>query len=193
MPARVPTLVLEDESGSHRVNLTLDAGQRYRAVVGKPALKAQLFRALSELAPVGVVAGDGGLIGNLKVWENLVLPVAYRGGAPLAELEARAERLFREAGILRARFAELCAGLPDRLSAFERRLAVFVRAMLAEPEIMVYDALFDGLARADAERAAGFDRVFQLHFPFRTALFVNSENSAPAGFAPGATWLLRSL
>src|SRR5260221_1578028 len=139
------TLVLQDESGSHRVDLALNAGQRYRAVVGSPGLKVQLYRGLDELAPLGVVAGDGGLIGNLKVWENLVLPVAYRGGAPLGELEARAAALFREFGILRARFAELCAALPERLTAFERRLAGFVRAMLAEPEIMVYDALFDGL------------------------------------------------
>ena len=187
------TLVLEDESGSHRMDLTLNAGRRYRAVLGRPALKAQLMRRLGDLAPIGVVAGDGGLIGNLKVWENLVLPVTYLGATPLEELEARAESLFREFGILRARFAELCAALPDRLSAFERRLAAFVRAMLVEPEIMLYDRLFDGLTRAEAENAARFDRVFQLHFPFRTALFVDSESSAPAGFAPGATWLLRSL
>ena len=52
--------------------------------------------------------------------------------------------------------------LPDRLSEFERRLAAFVRAMLAEPEIMVYDGLFDGLTRVEIEKAMGFDRLFRL-------------------------------
>jgi predicted ABC-type transport system involved in lysophospholipase L1 biosynthesis ATPase subunit len=170
------TLVLDDGSGERRLDLALNTGQRYRAIVPSPALKAQLVRKLGETAPVAIVAARGGLIGNLKVWENLVLPIAYRGEVHLDELEARAEKLFRELGVLRGRFAELCALLPDRLSEFERRLAAFVRAMLAEPEIMVYDSLFDGLTRAEIEKATRFDRLFRLHFPFRTAIYVDAED-----------------
>ena len=172
----MPTLVLDDGSGERRLDLALNCGQRYRAIVARPALKAQLMRKLGETAPLAIVAARGGLIGNLKVWENLILPIAYRGEVRLDELEARAERLFRELGVLRGRFAELCALLPDRLSEFERRLAAFVRAMLAEPEIIVYDGLFDGLSRAEIDRAARFDRLFRLHFPFRTALYVDAED-----------------
>ena len=170
------TLVLDDGSGERRLDLVLNAGQRYRAIVPSPALKAQLVRKLGEAAPVAIVAARGGLIGNLKVWENLVLPIAYRGEVRLDELEVRAEMLFRSLGVLRERFAELCALLPDRLSEFERRLAAFVRAMLAEPEIIVYDGLFDGLTRPEIEKAARFDRLFRLHFPFRTAIFVDAED-----------------
>ena len=170
------TLVLDGESGERRLDLTLNAGHRYRAIVPRPALKAQLVRKLGEAAPVAIVAARGGLVGNLKVWENLVLPIAYRGDARLDELEARAEKLFGELGVLRSRFAELCALLPDRLSEFERRLAAFVRAMLAEPEITVYDGLFDGLTRAEIDKATRFDRLFRLHFPFRTAIYVDAED-----------------
>jgi predicted ABC-type transport system involved in lysophospholipase L1 biosynthesis ATPase subunit len=176
----MPTLVLDDGSGERRLDLALNCGQRYRAIVARPALKAQLMRKLGETAPLAIVAARGGLIGNLKVWENLILPIAYseneRGAAPLDQLEARAESLFRELGVLRERFAELCALLPDRLSEFERRLTAFVRAMLAEPEIIVYDGLFDGLSRAEIDKAARFDRLFRLHFPFRTALYVDAED-----------------
>jgi hypothetical protein len=172
----MPTLVLDDGGGGHRIELELDAGQRYRAIVSRPLLKAQLMRKLGDTAPVAVVAARGGLIGNLKVWENLVLPIAYRGEARLDELETRAEKLFRDLGVLRERFAELCALLPERLTEFERRLAAFVRAMLAEPEIMVYDGLFEGLTRAEIEKAAGFDRLFRQHFPFRTAIYVDTED-----------------
>ena len=134
---------------------------------------------------MAIVAARGGLIGNLKVWENLVLPIAYRGEARLDELEARAESLFRELGVLRGRFAELCALLPDRLSEFERRLAAFVRAMLAEPEIMVYEGLFDGLTRAEIEKATDFDRLFRQHFPFRTAIYVDAEDPMLPALATG--------
>jgi predicted ABC-type transport system involved in lysophospholipase L1 biosynthesis ATPase subunit len=172
----MPTLVLDDGSGERRIELGLDAGQRYRAIVSRPSLKAQLMRKLGDTAPVAVVAARGGLIGNLKVWENLVLPIAYRGEARLDELETRAEKLFRDLGVLRERFAELCALLPERLTEFERRLAAFVRAMLAEPEIMVYDGLFEGLTRAEIDKATGFDRLFRQHFPFRTAIYVDTED-----------------
>lgn len=172
----MPTLVLDDGSGERRLDLDLEAGRRYRAIVSRPSLRAQLLRKLGDLAPVAIVAARGGLIGNLKVWENLVLPIAYRGEARLDELEARAEKLFRDLGVLRERFAELCGLLPDRLSEFERRLAAFVRSMLAEPQIMVYDGLFDGLTRAEIEKAAGFDRLFRLQFPSRTAIYVDAED-----------------
>src|SRR5262245_48983258 len=122
----MPALVLEDENGSHRLELALNEGRRYRTVVGRPTLKAQLLSKLDALAPIGVVAGAGGLIGNLNVWENLALPITYAGGASVDELETRAEALFRRFGILHARFADICASLPDRLTSFERRLAVFV-------------------------------------------------------------------
>jgi predicted ABC-type transport system involved in lysophospholipase L1 biosynthesis ATPase subunit len=172
----MPTLVLDDGSGERRLDLDLDAGQRYRAIVPRPSLKAQLLRKLAEAAPVAIVAARGGLIGNLKVWENLVLPIAYRGEARLDELETRAEKLFHDLGVLRERFALLCGLLPERLSEFERRLAAFVRAMLAEPQIMVYDGLFDGLTRAEIEKATDFDRLFRQHFPLRTAIYVDAED-----------------
>ena len=181
------TLILDD---ARRFDLKLNAGRRYQAIVARPELKAELMRKLAEAAPIAVVAGEGSLVGNLKVWENLVLPVAYSGRAPLEELEGRAERLFCDFGILRERFAELCVLLPERLSAFEQRLTVFVRAMLTEPEIMVYDELFEGLARAEAEKAARFDSVFQLHFPFRTALFLDAEDLGLAAASPDATFRL---
>jgi predicted ABC-type transport system involved in lysophospholipase L1 biosynthesis ATPase subunit len=172
----MPTVVLDDGSGERRLELELDAGQRYHAIVPRPSLKTQLMRKLGDTAPVAIVAARGGLIGNLKVWENLVLPIAYRGEARLDELETRAGKLFADLGVLRERFAELCALLPERLSEFERRLAAFVRAMLAEPQIMVYDGLFEGLTRAEIDKAASFDRLFRLHFPFRTAIYVDTED-----------------
>jgi predicted ABC-type transport system involved in lysophospholipase L1 biosynthesis ATPase subunit len=176
------TLVLDDATGLQHLELVLNAGRRYRVIAPRPELKAGLLRALRAAAPVAVVAPRGGLIGNLKLWENLVLPSQYReesgsgGAAGLGALEARAEALYRALGVARERFVELCAMLPERLSEFERRLAAFVRGMLAEPQIMVYDGLFDGLTRPEAGRAVRFDRLFLLHFPFRTALYVDTHD-----------------
>lgn len=192
------TLVISAEGKSHRLELALDQGRRYRAIVERPGLKRQLVRELALAAPLGVVSDEGGFIGNLKVWENLVLPLAYAGGSAfhsgrngaLEALESRTEALFRELGVLGARFAEICAFLPERLSGFERRLVSFVRAMLMEPGIMVYDGLFDGLSRSERERAAGFDPVFRRHFPSRTALYIESEEGRGGAAQADATFRL---
>jgi phospholipid/cholesterol/gamma-HCH transport system ATP-binding protein len=164
--------------------MRLHAGRRYRVIAARPEQKAGFLRRLREAAPFAVVAPRGGLIGNLKVWENLVLPVEYHGRAPLAPLrvlEARAERLFRALGVAQERFVELCGLLPERLTEFERRLAAFVRGMLAEPEVMVYDGLFDGLARNEAQKAARFDPLYLRHFPFRTAVYLDTHDPMMPG------------
>jgi len=174
---------------SGQLEMRLNAGRRYRVIAARPEQKAGFLRRLRETAPVAVVAPRGGLIGNLKVWENLVLPVEYHGRAPAAPqrvpplraLEARAERLFRALGVAQERFVELCGLLPERLTEFERRLAAFVRGMLAEPEIMIYDGLFDGIARNEAHKAARFDPLFLRHFPFRTAVYVDTHDATMPG------------
>ena len=163
------------------LELRLNAGRRYRVIAARPELKTELLRRLRESAPLAVVAPRGGLIGNLKVWENLVLPVQYHGRTTLSMLEARAARLFRALGVAQERFVELCGLLPERLTEFERRLAAFVRGVLAEPEIMVYDGLFDGIARNEAHRAARFDPLFLRHFPFRTAVYVDTHDATMPG------------
>ena len=174
---------------SGQLDMRLNAGRRYRVITARPEQKAGFLRALRAAAPLAVVAPRGGLIGNLKVWENLVLPVEYHGRAraaplrlpQLRALEARAGQLFGALGIAQQRFVELCGLLPERLTEFERRLAAFVRGMLAEPEIMIYDGLFDGIARNEAHKAARFDPLFLRHFPFRTAVYVDTHDATMPG------------
>lgn len=160
---------------SQRLEIELNRGRAYQAITSSPQIQIELVARLNATGQAAVVPPDGGMIGNLKVWENLVLPRAYHGRPQYAELEARAERIFGEFGITGSGFEELCTGLPDRLDRFERRLAAFVRAMLAEPEIMVYDSLFEGLTRGEVEKALAFDRIFHMHFPFRTSVFVTPD------------------
>jgi ABC-type molybdenum transport system ATPase subunit/photorepair protein PhrA len=62
---------------------------------------------------------------------------------------------------------------PAGLSPWQKRLAGFVRAMLMEPELIVFDSLFGGISRADASKVREFRRIFHLHFPFRQAVFVS--------------------
>jgi len=169
MPSGVQRLTLDIAVGiaaeMRRIELELDCGRVYHAIVGNTAVRQTLIERLVDTARAAIVTPDGGLIGNLKLWENLVLPAAYHGGAQNLELEQRAMRLFTQFGISGAGFETLCMTLPDHLGRFERRLSAFVRAMLTEPRIMVYDSLFDGLSREEAGKVLAFDRIFHAQFP----------------------------
>ena len=101
---------------------------------------------------VGVVAQDGGLISNLKIWENIVLPIWYHRGTEASQVEARVIAVFREFGLDDSSIRGLMQRLPDQLSALERRWVACARAMLMEPDIMIYDAPFTGVEREAVAR-----------------------------------------
>lgn len=146
----------------HHIEMELDSGRVYHAMVAHSAVRQALIERLVDTGCAAIVPPDGGLIGNLKVWENLVLPAAYHGGGAhrYAELEQRAADLFAGFGISGTGFDALCTTLPDHLTPFEQRLCGFVRAMLTAPRIMVYDSLFDGLSRDHTGKVLAFDRVY---------------------------------
>jgi ABC-type transporter Mla maintaining outer membrane lipid asymmetry ATPase subunit MlaF len=158
-----------------RIELELNSGRVYHAIAHSAAAREAVIERLVDTGLAAIVPGDGGLIGNLKVWENLVLPAAYHGTPQYRELEERAARLFAESGVSGERFEQLCMMLPDHLSRFERRLCAFVRAMLTEPRIMVYDSLFDGLSREDTAKVLAFDRAFHGRFPLGTSLHLTAD------------------
>ena len=170
-------LVLEipDAAGARLIELELNAGRIYHAIVGSPAAGDTLIEQTVNTSIAAIVPADGGLIGNLKVWENLVLPAAYHAAPRYSELEQRAACIFAELGIGGERCESICRLLPDHLDRFERRLAAFVRAMLSEPEIIVYDSPFEGLSRAQIGEVLRFDGVYHRSFPLGTSLFVTPD------------------
>lgn len=169
-PARAVTV----SSGGRSVELSLDRGTTYRLLAPEAEL-AGIIEDLSRSGLAGVVPCEGGLIGNLKVWENIALPLAWQGKSEPAVVERRVRAMFAALGIAGEDFSALCRSLPERLSRLELRLVAFARGMLIEPEIMVYDRLFEGLSQAQMEQARTLDTVFRRQFPFRTSIYLESE------------------
>ena len=176
MPDTVNRVALEITGGeTGGIELELDRGHVYHAIVRSTAVRKTLIERLVDTAGAAIVTADGGLIGNLKVWENLVLPATYHGSSQNRELEERSTGLFAQFGISGAAFETLCTTLPDHLGRFERRLCAFVRAMLTEPRIIVYDSLFDGLSREETGKVLTFDRIFHAQIPLGTSLHLSAD------------------
>jgi len=93
---------------------------------------------------VGVVWREGGLVSNLSLIRNAMLPTTYHG-RPRKTVEGAAPGLFRAIGL--STETAFLGQLPANIPPWQRRMVGLVRAWLMEPEIMVYDGLLEDLPR----------------------------------------------
>lgn len=167
------SLSLHGEESSQAL---LKSGYSYCLIVRSDAQRKAVLDVLASQSNSAVVANDGGLISNLRVWENLALPVQYRNIQLGGRFEENVVDLLEKCGFSDERsFTELMFKLPDQLSLYEKRLVGFVRAMLMVPEMMVYDSLHEGLSPREMTKTAMFDHIFRLYYPFRTSVLLSFD------------------
>jgi len=141
---------------------------------------------LKILRKIGMVWSYGGLISNLKVWENITLPVWYHTAKRPEDLEGRVVQIFKELGKDVAGL-DYMGKLPGPLPVTEKRLIGVVRAILMEPEIMIYDALLEGLDSEMAERLLMLTTGFHSGRVGRTSLYVSSDEESLKGLKADIT------
>ena len=126
-------------------------------------------------ARVGTVSPIVGLITNLNAWENIALPAAYHGSPALEQVAALAHEVLAAFG---AEPRQFLARIPDELGMLERKIAAFVRSLVAAPELMVFDALEDGLSYAECRHAARFEAEYRARQPQGTVLYVDTREES---------------
>lgn len=93
---------------------------------------------------VAVLPPDGGLIANLKGWENVTLPVAYHKGWHPAALEAQLQTWLSQLDLSGYDWPALFAAVPGHLSGEQRALLAWLRAALIAPDlILLWRGLID--------------------------------------------------
>jgi ABC-type transporter Mla maintaining outer membrane lipid asymmetry ATPase subunit MlaF len=162
--------------GEENIQAELKPGYSYCLVVRSDAQRKLVLDMLSEKPNSAFVANNGGLISNLRVWENIALPAQYHNIEVGGKLEETVVNLFDKCGLRDEKsLSALLLKLPDQLSLYEKRLVGFVRAMLMAPEMMVYDSLHEGLSPREMQKTARFDRIFRLYYPFRTSVLLSFD------------------
>jgi ABC-type transporter Mla maintaining outer membrane lipid asymmetry ATPase subunit MlaF len=124
---------------------------------------------------VGAVSPVVGLINNLNAWENISLPAAYHGSPPLARVAEIAHEVLERFG---AEPQAFFARLPDDLAPLERKIAAFVRLLVAAPELVVFDALDEGLSRQESARVSGFEAEYRARQPTGTLLYLDTREES---------------
>ncbi len=94
----------------------------------------------SRSGRIGWVAENGGLISNLRIWENVTLPLWYHNGYEAVETEHRVVRWLGMLGLERDSFEKFMAAQPYSVEIWQRKMAGLLRALLQNPPVLVVDA-----------------------------------------------------
>ncbi|MBI5194911.1 MAG: ATP-binding cassette domain-containing protein [Nitrospirae bacterium] len=123
----------------------------------------------------GVVLSDGGTISNIKVWENITLPVWYHSGKKPADIEDSVIEIYKQLGVSHSYLSEHIGRLPGPLPAHEKRIIGLVRALLMEPELMLYDSLLEGMGQEMTERLERLTAKFHAEKSGRTSVYITTN------------------
>jgi predicted ABC-type transport system involved in lysophospholipase L1 biosynthesis ATPase subunit len=139
-------------------------GQALAAIdeAGRLALRARL----------GFAAQAEGLVGHLALWENILLGAAYHHGQDAAALDARVRTLLGWCGWSEDEARQSFLRQPGQATPFERATAAWLRALLGEPELLVCEDLFGGLAAEQRRRLIEASVNFLSEDPERGSVFV---------------------
>jgi len=151
-----------------------------------PDERILLFRRL------GMVPENGGLISNLKTWENLILPSWYHGTRSPDEVESEVLGYFRETGFNNEQVKNLMRKRPDELTKYEKRLIAIIRAILMNPDILIYDSILTGLDREASGRLLTLVQEFHNKKTGRVSVYLCPEDAAAARIQTDQTVTLKN-
>ena len=123
-------------------NVAMIAQQEERRRSNEPIPKIWQALRESRSGRVGWVAANGGLISNLKIWENVTLPLWYHTQCGVGETEQRLTYWLGVLGLGQEDVAEeFMSAPPYRLEPWQRKLAGLLRALVQMPRVLVVDAV----------------------------------------------------
>ena len=116
---------------------------------------------------IGFIFQSFNLIGDLNVYENVELPLTYRGMKP-AERRKRVEEALEKVGM-----AHRARHLPSQLSGGQQQRVAVARAVCGEPSILLADEPTGNLDSKNGE--AVMDLLKELHLSGATICMVTHD------------------
>lgn len=121
-----------------------------------PLSEASREDVYSARRSIGIVSASGGLISNLKLWENITLPLLFH-----QESVSDDDRKFIHYYLEKLGLSGNLWTLPGHLGLFERRIAGFIRAAVTKPRCIIYAGCFDNITKK--EKSTILDLALNLH------------------------------
>lgn len=174
---------------ARRLIFTLGQGLHYRVVVSDENDRERFLQSFLRPPETVLLAADGGLLNNLKIDENVLLPLMYRGDQSVVPEELVLE-LFARCGIDAAQTSLLLTRLPYQLSPYQKRAVGFVRSVLLKPKVMVYASVLQGVTQVESKQIAGFDQILRCYEPACTSVFIDYDTHMDAFLHAHQTFIL---
>ena len=111
---------------------------------------------------IAYLPADGGLLSNLNAWENIVLPLGFHHPRQLHGVAARVTDLLEG---LADDPRTLLAKLPERMTAYEKKLTGYVRIALEKPDLVLVEEQQGGLDSAERAAANRFPAAYLARCP----------------------------
>jgi len=127
---------------------------------------------------IGVYMHGGGLILNLKAVENVSLPLLYHSTESADAISEKALRALTRAG-----YNDNIFQPPGRLSAAQHASVGLARVLAANPEVVLYDRLGDGLPEAERKALLRLALDFHREKRDRVTIFLFPHPGAISGDA----------
>lgn len=145
--SRTVCIFEKDEEGNEFLKLVtgIKSPKRGEVILMGQRLNELTRDELFELRKkIGIVFKTGGLISNLKAWENLILPALYHKIADEESITKRGVEILKELSFKKEPMCSI-----SQLTKFEKRLIGIGRAFLMRPEIIILEYPFDGLEESE--------------------------------------------
>jgi putative ABC transport system ATP-binding protein len=124
--------------------------------------------AMLRNSEIGFVFQDFDLIGNLTAYENVELPLIYKG-VPKARRRELVDKALERVGL-----AERCGHKPSELSGGQQQRAAIARAMVTEPSIILAD---EPTGNLDSRTGDDIMEIFhELHDNGNTIVLITHDN-----------------
>ncbi len=119
---------------------------------------------------IGVVFEDATLISNLKVVENVELPMQYHTNLSDYDIMEKALLLLDKIG-----YRDNIWRLPGTLPFYVRKKVALARAMALDPAIVIYDSIYKGLYEHELRQLIDNIIEFNKEAPHRLSIFLTSN------------------
>ncbi len=124
---------------------------------------------------VGLIWNQGGLLSNIRVWENILLPLEYHHNAVSADIEHSVLDLLSVLGVEGADAERLLQSTPYTIPVHMKMFIGLIREILLDPEIVIYDSLYDGLERRSVKGLLKLIKGFEEASPERPTLSLSTD------------------
>jgi ABC-type lipoprotein export system ATPase subunit len=138
-----------------------------------------LLKQLPSAPMTAYVSADGGLISNLRVAENMVLPATYHSKTAPEEFQEKVMQILTACRYDSEAISQFMSKQPAELSAFEKRLVAFIRSAILDPAIVIFDSLWADLTTWEFEQVIGFDAIYRSINPDIVTIYLHSGTRFP--------------